>query len=148
VAAPTNTQFALAVHMLTLLGLGPDALQRSEELAGSAGVSPVHVRRVLGRLRRAGLVDSRNGPGGGWHVVQPVCDITLDVVWHALHGDEPVLGLYDANPDCTIGQSVQAELLALDRRAARALSEELGRTTIGELVDRARAATPPAPVAV
>lgn len=140
VAAPTNTQFSIAVHMLTLLGAEPDARQSSETLAASAGASPVHVRRVLGGLRRAGLVTSRNGPHGGWQVATPVCDIPLDVVWHAVHGDDPVLGLHDAHPDCAVGQGIQTALAELDRRAAHALTAELGRTTIGDLVARTQAA--------
>ncbi|WP_354699902.1 Putative HTH-type transcriptional regulator YwnA [Paraconexibacter sp. AEG42_29] len=130
-----NTQFSLAVHMLTLLGRRPGVMQPSGALAGSAGASPVHVRRVLGRLRRAGLVRSRNGPGGGWLVEGEVCAITLDVVWAAIHGDGPVLGLHEASPDCETGQQIQDALGALDRRAAAALVAELERTTVGDLVD-------------
>lgn len=141
-AGPANTQFALAVHMLTLLGVEPEVMQRSESLAASANASPVHVRRVLGRLRRAGLVTSRNGPNGGWLASKATDDVRLDDVWHALHGDEPVLGLYDANPSCPVGQGVQQALEDLDRRAARALTDELGRTTIGDLVERTRAQPP------
>lgn len=136
-AASGNTQFSLAVHMLTLLGAEPDAMQSSERLAGSAGASPVHVRRVLGHLRRAGLVSSRNGPGGGWLVEGDVCGLTLDVVWAAIHGDGPVLGLHDASPDCAVGQRIQESLADLDRRAARALVDELRETTIGDLVSAA-----------
>ena len=61
---PTNTQFALAVHVLTMLAALPRELRNSEEMAGSAGSNPVHIRRVLGRLRAAGLVASRSGRTG------------------------------------------------------------------------------------
>jgi DNA-binding IscR family transcriptional regulator len=136
---PTNTQFALAVHMLTLLSAEPDAMHSSEVLAASAGSNPVHVRRVLGRLRRAGLVRSRPGPRGGWLVDGATYDTTLAEVWDAVHGDEPVLGLHSASPDCTVGQRIQGALVALDRRAARALTAELAETTLGELVREAAA---------
>jgi Rrf2 family protein len=133
-ARPTNTQFALAVHVLVLLGVDPDARQSSEQLAGSAGSNPVHVRRVLGRLRRAGLVRSRPGPHGGWLVTRPACDTTLADVWRAVNGDDPVLGLHSASPDCTVGQRIQDALVGVDRRAAAALAAELERTTLGDLV--------------
>jgi DNA-binding IscR family transcriptional regulator len=134
VPSTVNTQFSIAVHLLTLLGGRPGVMQSSEVLAGSANASPVHVRRVLGHLRRAGLVSSRNGPGGGWLVEGDVSAITLDVVWDAIHGDGPVLGLHDASPDCDAGQRIQGALAALDRRAAGALIAELEQTTIGDLV--------------
>lgn len=143
VAQPTNTQFALAVHVLTLLSAagGCDAAPgatagriSSEFLAGSAGSNPVHVRRLLGRLRAAGLVESRPGPSGGWLLAADPSTTTLADVWAAVHGDDPVLGLHSAAPDCTAGQSIQAQLVAIDRRAASALTSELARTTLTDLV--------------
>jgi Rrf2 family protein len=131
---PTNTQFALAVHVLTLLAAEPDAMHSSEVLASSAGSNPVHVRRVLGRLRRAGLVRSRPGPHGGWLVVGDACGMTLADVWRAVHGDDPVLGLHSANPNCTVGRRIQGALVEVDRRAADALTAELAHTTLGDLV--------------
>ena len=134
---PTNTQFALAVHMLTLLAGSAPALLSSEEMAGSAGSSPVHVRRVLGGLREAGLVTSRPGVGGGWQLATDPQTTTLADVWRVVHGDDAVLGLHGAHPDCTVGQSIQQLLTDVDRRAQRAIADELARTTIAQLVAEA-----------
>jgi Rrf2 family protein len=139
-ARPTNTQFALAVHVLILLGADPDAHKSSELLAASAGSNPVHVRRLLGRLRRAGLVRSRPGPRGGWLPAGAPCDVTLANVWRAVNGDDPVLGLHSASPDCTVGQRIQQALVSVDRRAAAALTAELEQTTLGDLVRSTAAA--------
>jgi len=140
VARPTNTQFALAVHMLTLLAGSAPAQLSSEEMAGSAGSSPVHVRRVLGGLRQAGLVASRPGVGGGWSLLADPRTTTLADVWRVVNGEDPVLGLHGANPDCVVGQGVQAALVAVDRRAAHAIEAELATTTIAELVAAAAGA--------
>jgi Rrf2 family protein len=134
VARPTNTQFALAVHMLTLLAASAPEQLSSEEMAGSAGSNPVHVRRVLGGLREAGLVTSRPGVGGGWSLVAQPAATTLADVWRVVQRDDPVLGLRGANPDCSVGQGVQAALLAVDRRAAAAIEAELATTTVADLV--------------
>jgi DNA-binding IscR family transcriptional regulator len=142
-ARPTNTQFALAVHMLTLLTADPQTMQSSELLASSAGSNPVHVRRVLGRLRRAGLVRSRPGPHGGWLPAKGAAGATLADVWRAVNGDDPVLGLHSASPDCAVGQRIQAELARIDRSAAAALVAELEHTTIDELVRSTDAADLP-----
>jgi Rrf2 family protein len=133
-ARPTNTQFALAVHTTTLLGGSPREVMSSERLAGSAGASPVHVRRVLGLLRTAGLVTSRPGVGGGWLLTAPASDITLGDVWRAVQGGDAVLGLHGAAPDCAIGQRIQTSLVAIDRRAASAIEAELAQTTLSDLV--------------
>lgn len=131
-ARPTNTQFALGVHMLTLLG-GAAAPMSSEVLAASAGSNPVHARRVLARLRAAGLVDSRPGVGGGWQLAADPATITLADVWRAVQRDDPLLGLHDANPNCTVGQRIQDALVDVNRRAATAVEAELELTTIQEL---------------
>jgi Rrf2 family protein len=134
VSRPTNTQFALGVHLLTLLAGAPDEILSSELLAGSAGSNPVHARRLLGRLRAAGLVDSRPGVKGGWQLLRPPADITLADVWRAVQGEDPILGLHGANPDCTVGRRIQDALVGVDRRAARAVEDELATTTLCDLV--------------
>jgi DNA-binding IscR family transcriptional regulator len=131
-AGPTNTQFAVAVHLMTLLSAA-DAPLASPALAGSVGTNPVHVRRVLGRLREAGLVTSRPGVAGGWQVAVDPATTGLDRVWRAVHGDEPVLGVHDAHPDCAAGQRIQADLVALDRDVLAVLEERLAATTIADL---------------
>jgi Rrf2 family protein len=133
-----NTRFALAVHVLTMLAALPRELQRSESMAASAGTNPVHVRRILGRLRDAGLVASRPGPGGGWQLVGPPESTTLRDVWRAVQGDEPVLGVHEVSPNCPEGRRIRADLLGIERRAAAAMEAELATTTLAEL---ARATT-------
>ena len=132
---PTNTQFALAVHVLTMLAALPHELRSSEAMAASAGSNPVHIRRVLGRLRNAGMVASRPGPHGGWQLLHAPEQTTLAEVWRAMNGDDPVLGLHDANPDCEVGQRIQSNLELIDRRAAAAIERELEMTTLAELAE-------------
>jgi Rrf2 family protein len=134
----TNTQFALGAHMLTLLAGHAGESLSSEEMAGSARTNPVHVRRVLGTLRAAGLVTSKPGAKGGWTMTQPPETVTLADVWAAVHGPaHEILGLREVNPDCPVGRSVQSLLTDVDRRAQEAIAEELRATTIAQLVDNA-----------
>jgi Rrf2 family protein len=129
--------------VLTLLAALPDELQTSEVMAGSAGSNPVHLRRVLGRLRDAGLVVSRPGTRGGWQLVRPAATTTLDEVWCAVYGDGAVLGLHEAAPDCAAGQRIQRSLADIDRRAARAIEAELATTTLADLAAVSGAASAP-----
>jgi DNA-binding IscR family transcriptional regulator len=137
VSGPPNTQFALGVHLLTLLAGSAPATLASDEMAGSANASPVHVRRVLGLFREAGLVTSRPGVGGGWLLSADPASTTLADVWRVVHGDGNVLGLRSANPDCPVGRSIQTSLAAIDRDAAAAVEARLATTTIAQLVAEA-----------
>jgi Rrf2 family protein len=133
VSRPTNTQFAIAVHVLTMLAGLPRELQSSEVMASSVGSNPVHIRRVLGRLRAAGLVASRPGPHGGWQLLRSPEETTLADVWRVVNGDDPVLGVHEADPNCPVGRLIQSNLEAIDRRALAAIEAELATTTLARL---------------
>ncbi|GAA4112988.1 Rrf2 family transcriptional regulator [Nocardioides fonticola] len=135
---PTNTRFAVAVHVLAYLA-GMAAVGRttpvgSEELAGSTAVNPVHVRKVLGPLRAAGLLRSRAGAHGGWDLAADPGDITLAQVWRLLQGDDPVLGLHGPNPACGVGQAVQRALVDLDADIRDVVETRLAAVTVADLI--------------
>ncbi|PZS31066.1 MAG: transcriptional regulator [Pseudonocardiales bacterium] len=133
-ARSSNTQFAVAVHVLTyLVGFIDDRVVSSEELAASANVNPVYIRRVLGPLRAAGLVRARRGVHGGWDLNVDPDEITLDRVWLLLQGDEPVLGLHGPAPACATGRRVQEGLVALDRTVADSLAAALRCVTVADM---------------
>lgn len=129
----TNTQFSVACHALSLLSSLPGAPASSELVAGSAAASPVYVRRVLGLLRRAGLVASRPGAHGGWHLTRPACEVSLGDVWRAVQGDEPVLGLHAPVAACPVGSEVGRLMAEVERRTARAIEHELDSMTVADL---------------
>ncbi len=136
-ARSTNTQFAVAVHVLTYLaGVTGSRPVSSDELARSTNVNPVYVRRVLGPLRDAGLVRSRPGVHGGWELAADARDVTLARVWRLLQGSDPVLGLHGPDPACPVGRGVQKSLHALDRAVADAVTTELERFTVQDVLTR------------
>lgn len=133
-ATPTNTQFAVAVHVLGYLGTaGAGRLVGASELAASTAANPVHVRKVLGPLRDAGLLESSVGKTGGWRLVVDPAELTLATVWRVVQGDDPVVGLHAPDPACPVGRQVRDDLQVVERRMAAALEAELERTTIAEL---------------
>jgi Rrf2 family protein len=132
---PTNTQFSIAVHLLTLLAqAAPGQLLDSTALAISPAASPVHVRRVLGHLREAGLVRAQQGAHGGWSLARSPREIDLAEVWLAVNGEDPVLGVHSPDPNCEVGRRVQANLQDLDRRALGALLTDLATSTVADML--------------
>lgn len=112
--------FLLACRALTVIAADPAAIVRSEVIAERIGAHPVVVRRVLGRLRSAGLVEGRSGPGGGWAVAHDPDTIGLGRVRRALR-----------DPD----RQVHGDRLARALGAAEeALARELDAVTIGDVV--------------
>ena len=141
-AQPTNTRFAVAVHLLTLLAQAAhDELLDSAALAVSPAASPVYVRRVLGHLRSAGLVQARQGSHGGWSLALAAEEIDLARVWVAVNGEDPLLGVHSPNLDCPVGRRVQANLRNLDRQALAAVLAELAMTTVADVLSGSTAAS-------
>jgi Rrf2 family protein len=134
-ARPRSAQFGVAVHVLTYLASTASAARSvsSDELARSARVNPVHIRRVLGPLRDAGLAVSRPGPHGGWCLGRSAEQITVAQVWDLVRGDDAVLGLHGPDPACPVGRSIQQSLTDLDARARQAVRTELDRVTVADL---------------
>ena len=56
----TNQQFAVSVHILTVLAASSGQVVTSEYIAESVDTNPVVIRRVMGHLREHGLVESFN----------------------------------------------------------------------------------------
>lgn len=83
------------------------------DLAYNGGGEPVHVRRIgerqaipyafleriFQRLRRAGLVSGKRGPGGGFVLTRPPSQISLREVVEAVDG--PIRG--EGPPHATVG---------------------------------------------
>ncbi|MDQ8043035.1 MAG: Rrf2 family transcriptional regulator [Solirubrobacteraceae bacterium] len=133
-AGPTNTQFSVAVHVLTYLAGMPHDAVSSDQLAGSTGTNAVYVRRVLGRLRDAGVVVSRPGPGGGWQLEHAPAEITLGDVWRVVQEGSTIFGLHAVEPACPVGASIAATLTELDTRLTQSVEAELDRTTVADVM--------------
>jgi Rrf2 family protein len=129
---PTNTQFAVAAHVLVLIVAADGRPISSDEMAHSVQASPVYLRRVLGRLRDGGLVSSRPGPHGGWLLTRAPAEATLGDVWRAVHGDEPVLGIHGPAEACPVGAEIGGLMHGIQDRIAQAIEDELDRTTLAD----------------
>src|SRR5262245_20492413 len=82
----TNVRFPVAVHILTSLAHSPKEWLSSPMLAESVGTNPVVIRRLVGRLQRAGLVEAHAGKLGGVELARRPETITLLDVYRAVEG--------------------------------------------------------------
>ena len=63
-----NSAFCVAVHALICLNRRQEQLS-SEELARSICTNPARVRKIMAGLKRAGLVETKDGNEGGYRFV-------------------------------------------------------------------------------
>ncbi len=85
-----NSRLTIAVHALAWMALAQQRGQpvlTSERVAASVNTNPVVLRRSLGDLRQAGLVEVRQGAAAGWSLAKDPEQITLSSArWVAASG--------------------------------------------------------------
>ncbi|SDD38625.1 Rrf2 family transcriptional regulator [Glycomyces harbinensis] len=132
-----SSRSAVAIHALTMLARWSERTLTSAEIADSLESNPVLVRRILGSLRDAGLVESTEGRGGGWTLARAPRAITLHDAYAAVETGPVLTGhAHPPSRECEVGRNIQALLETEFREAEQAMEERLGRTTIAHLVQR------------
>jgi Rrf2 family protein len=133
-----NSRLTIAVHALAWMALAQrrgQELLTSDQVAASVNTNPVIIRRSLGDLRRAGLVEVRHGAGAGWSLARPPAEITLLDVYEAVE-QEPLFGMHRTEPnlECPVGKGIRPALGNVYDGVERALRHELRRTSIADVL--------------
>ncbi len=136
---PGNCQFSMAVHIAALLALAGDAPQTSAEIAHTIDTNPVVVRRIIAALARAGLVTARRGASGGSILARPAERITLNDLRAAVEAPEPFAIHDHPSTRCPVGRNIERVLSGVLGRAETALSRELKRTSLADVVSDLKA---------
>jgi Rrf2 family protein len=136
----TSSRFVVAIHILAILGGKKMYFKdfegmKSEDLAQSVNTNPVVIRRILGKLGQAGLVNSKSGPNGGTTIAMDAQEITLDKVFAAVEDGE-LFHLHYGQPDqnCPIGGNIQDVLSGLFDGVKSAVYDTLTKYTLADIV--------------
>ena len=130
-----NSRLSLALHALGHMAFDADQAQTSAEIAAHAGTNPVVVRRVLGKLRKAGLLVSERGHSGGWRLARAAHAITLANVYLAL-GESLVAGPDDGAPGhahCAMEHALHDRVSQIMQDVEQSLIDRLSQTTIADV---------------
>ena len=137
-----NSRFAVAVHVMTALAYNRGEWISSPALAESVRTNPVVIRRLLGQLRRAGLVRARMGMAGGVRLARRPESITLLDVFRAVEGGSPfVVPDKPENKACEVSCSMKPLLASVLAETDRAISRSLEKTRLSDLAREITAAT-------
>jgi Rrf2 family protein len=132
-----NSQFAMAVHILTMLAQSGEENVKSECIAGSVNTNAVVIRRLLGQLSSANLVVSQTGAFGGTRLARPPEKISLCEIYKAVScGEVFALHAKEPNQDCPIGKNIEAVLCNLQKEIDRTVGEKLGEYTLATIIEK------------
>jgi len=131
-----NSQFAMAVHVLTLLARSGDAAVKSSSIAKSVNTNAVVIRRVIGQLAQAKFVSSQAGSLGGTRLAKTPADISLADVYHSVCCGE-VFALHGSpNMDCPVGRNIESVLCNLQKEINRSVGDALARYTLADVLEK------------
>jgi Rrf2 family protein len=126
-----NSQFSMAVHVLSMLARSKDENVKSECLASSVNTNAVVIRRLLGQLNQAKLVVSQTGVNGGTRLARCPNEINLSEIYKAVNcGDVFALHAKSPSKDCPVGKNIEAVLCCLQKEIDRGIYEKLSRYTL------------------
>jgi Rrf2 family protein len=147
----TRTRYAIrALYDLAFHRRGQSAL--AKEIAARQQIPLRFLEQILQDLRRAGLVEARRGPRGGYLLAHPPADVSLADVLRAVRGPlEEMLGVGEREPKPRQGaaRSGNAESTGADPEddipalvwadVGARLIDVLEQTTLADFVSRAEA---------
>lgn len=127
-----NGRFATALHILTLLQYQKDEWLTSDLIAGSININPVLVRKEIGNLKAHGLVQSREGKGGGTMLAKPAESILLSDIYRVVRQSSLLGRSNEPNPNCPVGRQINEHINSVFDEADKAVLQRLGKTTLAE----------------
>ena len=132
-----TSKFTAAVHILACIDIfGGQMRVTSDFLSGSTGANAVIVRGVLGQLRAAGIVETRQGSGGA-HLAKALDEVTLYDIYKAVDcvDDEGLFHFHEnPNAECPVGRNIHKSMDGRLQAAQAALENELKSTTLAQVV--------------
>ena len=131
-----SSRFTLAIHIFSCIDtFGDEYKITSDFLAGSTNINPVIIRKILGQLKSAGLIEVARGTGGAT-IAKPLSEITFLDVYRAVecveNGD--LFHFHkNPNPNCPVGKNIHHILDDKLLRVQNAMEKELACITLEEL---------------
>ena len=105
------------------------------DIAARQGISASYLEQLFGRLKRAGLLHSVRGPGGGYRLSRELDDINVSEIVQAV-GEGVDATRCNGAADCQDGGKCLTHDLWADLSAE--INEFLNQMTLAKLVSRAR----------
>lgn len=129
-----SSRFSIAVHILSLIAISSKDCT-GDFIADSVNTNPVIIRRIIGMLKKAGLVEVRPGVGGASLLKDPD-QISLLDVYRAVEviEDGKLFNFHDEpNPACPVGRNIEAALRSEMMEAQSAMEQRLSQVTLDQL---------------
>ena len=134
-----SSRFTIALHILTCIEeFKNDYKITSDFLSSSINVNPVVIRRILQKLKSAGIITVARGNVGSMEINKDLKDITFYDVYKAVDcvDDEGLFHFHEnPNPLCPVGRNIHN---VLDKRLdaiQQAMENEIKKSTLADVIN-------------
>ena len=135
-----SSRFTMAIHMFACIDTFTDQKMTSDFMAGSIGTNPVIIRKLLQKLKAAGLIEVARGTGGVV-IKRPLDEITFLDVYRAVEctPDEELFHFHEnPNAECPVGRNIHNVLDGRLKQIQDALENELARISLADVMEDTR----------
>ena len=129
-----TNEFAAAIHAMLLLYF-KSGCQKSDTLAKSACTNPARMRMIVAKLKKAGLIETREGAEGGCFFLRSPEEVTLEEICRAVES-VPVSVSHrteDYDRNCMVASGMSGLMDKIYSRLNGACYSMLGATTLADL---------------
>lgn len=127
------------LRMMMRMASAPGTAFSTAEIAEEFGLSRHHLAKIMQRLSRGGLIETRRGGGGGAVLAKSPGEITIGAIVRLLEEGQAIVECFaPGGGDCTITGCCR--LKARLRSAESAFLKDLDRSTLADIALPAAAA--------
>lgn len=130
-----NSKISVALHSLVHIAKSQQPLT-SEQLALCFNTNPVVIRRILGKLRKSGIVSSEKGHGGGWTMAVPYQKVSFYDIYASL--EEELLPTNNSNMEeqCLIMKTLNQTMDEFLLEANELLNQKLRNIKLKNIINK------------
>jgi DNA-binding IscR family transcriptional regulator len=131
-----SSRFAVGIHILALIELNKEVVTSSEFLASSVNTNPAVIRKLMGMLKKSGLIEVHPGIAGA-KLAKELSDITLFDVYKAVNvvQEKELFSIHESpHPNCPVGRNIQNTIEPLFTAAQLAMEKVLRNVTLEDVV--------------
>ncbi len=135
-----TSRFTFAIHAVLCIAYFQEQRKvTSDFIALSTNANPVIIRRILGQLKRAGLIIVKAGIGGAF-LAKNIDEITLLDIFNAVEAvDENFFNFHDnPNCECPVGKNIHTILDGHLSEIHLAMNAQMQKTTIKMLLEETK----------
>lgn len=128
-----NSHFDTTLQIMIQIAVKAEEEINSESIAKSLGTNPAFIRKIMSKLSKAGLIQTKRGKSGGVSLLKSAKDISLRDIYLVAGEGVKVQSPKIENTTCAVSCSAHKIIFNLSKKLESAYLLILGRIKLSHL---------------